>query len=292
MSEIETAPAPASTQSMNGNASEPTVADEAIAAAERIAFLAMASELARGRKVLVVDDGASALTGVAERLDSASIADLDTHANGTFDLVVADLLAAGNEEAFGIEQLARVVDAAAGAALVRLPNRPEFAPLQATLEGTFAKTLVMRQHNWVASALFDDAMFANEDPSRAVAASVRKLQAAQPGDELYTVVLAAQGEFPDFRPQLAVTRSALLRDLMTELHATRELAAQQLEERDARLQAQAEKIAELEDELTWYDEHELALRSEIEARPWAMNLLDLWGRLLRLSRRARNALNR
>lgn len=292
MSEIETAPAPLQSPSMNGNASEPTVADEAIAAAERIAFLAMASELARGRKVLVVDDGASALTGVAERLDSASIADLDTHANGTFDLVVADLLAAGNEEAFGIEQLARVVDAAGGAALVRLPNRPEFAPLQATLEGTFAKTLVMRQHNWVASALFDDAMFANEDPSRAVAASVRKLQAAQPGDELYTVVLAAQGEFPDFRPQLAVTRSALLRDLMTELHATRELAAQQLEEREARLQAQAEKIAELEDELTWYDEHELALRSEIESRPWAMNLLDLWGRLLRLSRRARNALNR
>lgn len=292
MSEIETAPAPPQGQSMNGNASEPTVADEAIAAAERIAFLAMASELARGRKVLVVDDGASALTGVAERLDSASIADLDTHASGSFDLVVADLLTAGNEETFGVEQLARVVDAAAGAALVRLPNRPEFAPLRATLEATFARTLVMRQHNWVASALFDDAMFTNEDPSRAVAASVRKLQSAQPGDELYTVVLAAQGDFPDFRPQLAVTRSALLRDLMTELHATRELAAQRLQERDARLAAQADKIAELEDELTWYDEHELALRSEIEKRPWAMNLLDLWGRLLRLSRRARNALSR
>lgn len=290
MSETETAPAPAQPQAAETAA--PTVADEAIAAAERIAFLAMASELARGRKVLVVDDGASALTGVAERLDSASIADLDTHANGTFDVVVADLLAADNESAFGVEQLARIVNESSGAALVRLPNRPEFAPLKATLESTFSRTLVMRQHNWVASALFDDAMFVNDDPSKAVAASVRKLEAAQPGDELYTVVLAAHGEFPDFRPQLAVTRSALMRDLVNELHATRELAAQQLDERDARLAQQLERIRELEDELAWYDQRELALRKQIEASPLLTQLVDIWRRLVHLSRRVRNTLKK
>lgn len=267
------------------------IADEAIAAAERIAFLAMASELARGRKVLVIDDGASALAGIAAHLDSCPIGTIGDQPEGEFDLVVADLLVADEATSAGVAQLTRVVNASSGAALVRLPNRPEFAPLRQTIESTFTRNLTMRQHNWVASALFDDAMFANDEPSKAVAASVRKLAAAEPGGELYTVVLAAQGEFPDFRPQLAVTRSLVLRNMIAELHETRERAAADLDSARADNAMQADRIRELEEELAWYDEHQLALRSEIEDRAWAMALVDLWASALVLARRARNVLH-
>lgn len=266
------------------------IADEAIAAAERIAFLAMASELARGRKVLVIDDGASALAGIAAHLDSCPIGAIDEQPEGEFDLVVADLLVADDATTAGVAQLTRVVNASTGAALVRLPNRPEFAPLRQSIESTFTRNLTMRQHNWVASALFDDAMFANDEPSKAVAASVRKLAAAEPGGELYTVVLAAQGEFPDFRPQLAVTRSLVLRNMIAELHQTRERAAVDLAAARADNAMQADRIRELEEELAWYDEHQLALRSQIEDRAWAMALVDLWARALVLARRARGVL--
>lgn len=278
---------------MNSAPTEPepeAIADEAIAAAERIAFLAMASELARGRKVLVIDDGASALAGIAAHLDSCPIGSVDAQPEGEFDLVVADLLVADEDTSAGVAQLTRVVNASNGAALVRLPNRPEFAPLRQAIESTFTRNLTMRQHNWVASALFDDAMFANDEPSKAVAASVRKLAAAEPGGELYTVVLAAQGEFPDFRPQLAVTRSLVMRNMIAELHQTRERAAVDLEAARADNAMQADRIRELEEELAWYDEHQLALRSQIEDRAWAMALVDLWASALVLARRARNVL--
>lgn len=266
------------------------VADEAVAAAERIAFLALASELARGRNVLVVDDGASALAGIAAHLDSSPIGQLETPADGAYDLVVADLLAADAEASAGVPQLSRVVSAENGIALVRLPNRPEFAPLRAALEQTFALTLSMRQHNWVSSAIFDDAMFQNDEPAKAVAASVRKLAAAEIGEELYTVVICAQKEFPDFRPQLAVTRSLVLRNLIEELVATRESAVLELADVAQQNKIQGDRIRELEEELAWYDERELALRAQIEERGWATALVDLWARALAVSRRARNVL--
>ena len=267
-----------------------TVADEAVAAAERIAFLAMASELARGRKVLVVDDGTSALAGIAAHLDSCELGALDGPADGAYELLVADLLAVDDAAKFGISQLARVVTADRGIALVRMPNRPEFAPLRQQIEAHFARTLQMRQHNWVASALFDDAMFANDEPSKAVAASVRKLAAAEPGEELYTVVLAAQAEFPEFRPQLAVTRSLVLRNMIAELNATKQRAEHEIAGVKAENAMQADRIRELESELAWYDEHELALRAAIEKRGWAAALVNLWARGIVLFRRARNVL--
>jgi hypothetical protein len=264
---------------LNGSAhapEPPAIADEAVAQAERIAFLALASELARGRKVLVVDDGASALTGIAAHLDSTELSGLDGPEAGIYDLVVADLILADDNAAFGVSQLARVVGQSEGVALIRVPNRPEFAPLLETFNESFARTLTMRQHNWVASALLDDAMFANDDPSRAVAASVRKMAAAEPGEELYNVVIGAQGAFPDFRPQLAMTRSVVLRELVAELQAERERAVADLADLTARNGEQAARIRALEEELAWYDENKLAIRGTVESKGWARTLLGLW----------------
>jgi hypothetical protein len=268
----------------------PAIADEAVAAAERIAFLALASELARGRNVLVVDDGATALAGIAAHLDSTEIGSLDTPADGAYDLVVADLVVADQGASFGVPRLARIVNAEAGIALLRVPNRPEFASLVETFKSTFARTLTLRQHNWVASALLDDAMFANDDPSRAVAASVRKMAAAQPGDELYNVVIGAHGAFPDFRPQLAMTRSVVLREMIAELQITRERAEAELVEAKAENVEQAARVRQLEEELAWYDEHNLAVRETVESKPWAMSLLKTWSSVVSILGRVRNVL--
>lgn len=277
-------------QTPAGTPAPPAIADEAVAAAERIAFLALASELARGRSVLVVDDGASALAGIAAHLDSTEISALDTPADGAYDLVVADLIAADDGAVFGVPQLSRVVNAEAGVALLRVPNRPEFAPLVTSFKLAFERTLTLRQHNWVSSALLDDAMFVNDDPSRAVAASVRKMAAAQPGDELYNVVIGAHGAFPDFRPQLAMTRSVVLREMIAELQITRERAEAELVEAKLENTEQAARIRELEEELAWYDEHNLAVRAAVESKPWASNLLSLWSTFVSITSRARNVL--
>ncbi|MGH2959822.1 MAG: hypothetical protein ACRDKE_09470 [Solirubrobacterales bacterium] len=268
----------------------PAIADEAVAAAERIAFLALASELARARKVLVVDDGASALAGIAAHLDSTAIGELANAEAGSYELVVADLIAADEGTIAGVPQLAGLVNAEAGIALLRVPNRPEFAPLLESFKASFARSLTLRQHNWVASALLDDAMFANDDPSRAVAASVRKMAAAQPGDELYNVVIGAHGAFPDFRPQLAMTRSVVMREMIAELQITRERAESQLAEAKTVNAEQDDRIRQLEEELAWYDEHNLAVRGTVEKKPWAMTLLSLYSTIVSIASRARNVL--
>ncbi|MBI2691013.1 MAG: hypothetical protein HYX29_03595 [Solirubrobacterales bacterium] len=269
----------------------PAIADEAVAAAERIAFLALASELARGRNVLVVDDGASALAGIAAHLDSTAIGELPGADSGAYELVVADLIAADEFTIAGVPQLAGLVNAEAGIALLRVPNRPEFAPLLESFTASFARSLTLRQHNWVASALLDDAMFANDDPSRAVAASVRKMAAAQPGDELYNVVIGAHGAFPDFRPQLAMTRSVVMREMIAELQLTRERAESQLADAQAVNAEQDVRIRQLEEELAWYDENKLAIRATVEQKPWAMTLLSIYSSVMSLAARVRNVLN-
>lgn len=267
------------------------IADEAVAAAERIAFLALASELARGRNVLVVDDGASALAGIAAHLDSTAIGELASAEAGSYELVVADLIAADEGTIAGVPQLAGLVNSEAGIALLRVPNRPEFAPLLESFTASFARSLTLRQHNWVASALLDDAMFANDDPSRAVAASVRKMAAAQPGDELYNVVIGAHGAFPDFRPQLAMTRSVVMREMIAELQLTRERAESQLADAQAVNSEQDARIRQLEEELAWYDENKLAIRGTVEQKPWAMSLLSIYSSVVSLAARVRNVLN-
>lgn len=259
------------------------VADPEVAAAERIAFLALASELARSRKVLVVDDGASALAGIAAHLDSCSLAELAASESASYELIVADLTGADPAATAGINELSRIADAGSGIALVRLPNRPEFAPLLDALTQSFARQLILRQHNWISSALFDDAMFTNDDPSRAVAASVRKLAAAAIEEDLYNVVVVSHGAFPQFRPQLALTRSPALKQVLAELDAARteaDVVRQKQAENDrghAEESARREaRIRELEEELAWYDENQLALRETVEANGFARTVLTIW----------------
>jgi hypothetical protein len=280
----------ASAQPEAASAPSPDADDEAVIRAERIAFLSLASDLARERNVLVIDDGASALAGIAAHLDSTPIGELGGAADGAYDLVVADVLNADQGSFDGAAQLARIVAPETGFILMRVPNTPAFAPLVATVSGAFANVRTLRQHNWVASALFDDAAFAWDNPSQAAVASLRKLAGAAPGEELYTLVLAGHGDLPATVPHLAVTRSAAMRDLIEELHNERERAAAELASLQAENDAQADRIRELDAQVAWFDEHELNLRDSIESRPWALKLLGFWTRSVSIARRAKNAL--
>ncbi|MGH2906712.1 MAG: hypothetical protein ACRDKI_08065 [Solirubrobacterales bacterium] len=284
--------APAAINGRVGEAPESNdpFSDEAMLRAERIAFLSLASDLARDRNVLVVDDGASALAGIAAHLDSLPAAELADAESGAYELVVADLMAADAASVNGAAQLARITESENGLALMRVPNTDDFKPLIATIASSFANHRTIRQHNWVASALFDDAAFAWDNPSQAAVASLRKLAGAQPGEELYTLVLAGHGELPATVPHLAVTRSAVLKDLVADLQAERDRAAAEIAELKAEREAQADRIRELDSQLAWFDENELNLREAIEKRGWATALLNFWARSVSIAKRAKGAL--
>jgi hypothetical protein len=266
--------------------------DEDLQRAERMAFFALASELTRGRQVLVVENGDGVLAHVAEHFDSRAVGELAAVADGGYTAVVADISAADDDIAASAPHFARIVEASSGVALIRVPNRPELAGIRDAIAAGFANTRALRQHNWVASALFDDAQFAADDPGNAIPASLRKLAAAEPGEELYTLLLCGHGELPATPPQLALTRSAALRQLVDQLHRERETAKLALEEQRAINATQERRLAELELEMAWLDEHELTLRESAERHPWLMRLLVARAGGVTLWRRARNFLNR
>ena len=54
--------------------------------------------------------------------------------------------------------------------------------------------------------------------------------------------------------------------------------------------AQAARVRELEEELAWYDEHNLALRGAVESKPWAMTLVSFWSSAVSITNRVRNVL--
>lgn len=278
--------------SAQDSSSSQTHTDAAIPATERIAFLSLAAALAKGRRVLVVDDGASSLSGIAAHLDSVTLAEAPGMTGAGYEMLVADLADTGGAAADAVSAFAGMLDAEAGFALVRLPNSPHFRQLHEQLKAAFAQTSELRQHNWVASAVLTDAQFSAGDPSRAAATTLRKAAAAAPGEELYTIVLAGNGALPRVRPHVALTRSRTLRELTDELERVREAARLAAAEAAAAAAAQHDVIRELQEQIAWLDEWELNLRERIEQRPWALSLVKAWARFVVLARRAKNVLRR
>lgn len=259
--------------------------------AERIAFLSLAAELAKGLNVLVVDGGGGSLAGIAEHLDSVELEALPEKAGADYEMLVADLPADGGVAAQTVAAIAATLDPRRGFALVRVPNTAANAAVREHLSSAFTNSTGLRQANWIASAVLTDDLFALGDPAHAAAGTLRKGAEAKPGQELYTIVLAAHGELPKLRPQLALTRSPELRELTDELERTRLAAATAADQAQARAAQQDEIIRELQEEIAWLDEHELNLRVKIEKRPWALTLVGVWARFVGLVRRAKAKLS-
>jgi SAM-dependent methyltransferase len=122
-----------------------------------------------------------------------------------------------------LDELARVL-AADGLLVISSPNRAVYPPgnphhhheylpeeLEAALGERLANVRLFRQHDWLASAVLDDAAFAAEGDVPRLAAS--KAVGREPGTELYTVALASDGRLPSPRGLGVLTQTLELREL-------------------------------------------------------------------------------
>jgi len=88
---------------------------------------------------------------------------------------------------------------------VYLPGNPhhvhEYTPseLHAALTKRFRHVTLYRQHQWITSLVTDDAGLWTQSSGVEIAASVRKVASVAPGEEVYTIAVAADGPLPAMR---------------------------------------------------------------------------------------------
>lgn len=135
---------------------------------------------------------------------------------GRFDLVVCfEVIEHVDEQDRAIAELARVL-APGGVLAISSPNRGvypggnphhlhEYVPdeLRAALAEHFAHVELRRQHDWVASAVLDDAEVADAALAD-LALGVGKTTALQPASETYTIALAGQAPLPAARGRVVL----------------------------------------------------------------------------------------
>jgi 2-polyprenyl-3-methyl-5-hydroxy-6-metoxy-1,4-benzoquinol methylase len=180
---------------------------------------------ANAREVIGVDVAADVLKAVKARmpesveLREADVSNLPFDA-GTFDVIVCfEVIEHVEDAAAALDELARVL-AEDGVLAISSPNRDAYMPgnphhqyefvpeeFAETLRKRFANIRLYRQADWITSAVLDDGLhgFEGEKPLREV--QLRKSVAAEAGDELYTLALAANGAIPE-SPASAVLGSA------------------------------------------------------------------------------------
>jgi ubiquinone/menaquinone biosynthesis C-methylase UbiE len=180
-----------------------------------------------------------------------------------FDLVVCfeaieHLDEADQERA--LDELARVL-VPGGVLAISSPNRDvynpgnphhlhEYTPVEFTgaLRRRFANVTLLRQHNWIASAIFDDETSADDRANDVEGVHFSKVVAVEPGRESFTLALASDGPTPAMNPEMVATSTVEVRwwiEKWEEQHA----ALQELRERaeDARLDAR--RVVELREQL-------------------------------------------
>jgi ubiquinone/menaquinone biosynthesis C-methylase UbiE len=188
-----------------------------------------------------------------------------------------------------VAELARVLRPD-GTLLISSPNRGVYPPgnpfhakeldaaeFESLLRSSFAEVRLLRQHNWITSAVLDDAGFATADPEAGLELRTGKLVAKQAGEELYTV--AACGHSGAAVPtQLGMLTHGLeVRRWIDELdHRAGEIAALRqalaatekdlLEVRDARSIA----MARLERQTYWLERGRIDLDAWMARRPFRL----------------------
>ena len=207
-----------------------------------------------------------------------------------------------------VAELARVLRPG-GLLVISSPNRSEYPPgnpfhvheltadeFRALLAGAFADVRLLRQHNWIASAILDDEAFAAADPATPLETRVRKLQGREPGRELYTLAICGDGplEHVAAGAETALTHGLEVRRWLEEIRAllrlgdelaqTRQALAdserQLLELRDSR----SAEMARLERQAYWLERAHVDLDAWMSRR-WVRALARVAMAALRLRRR-------
>jgi SAM-dependent methyltransferase len=289
--------------------------------AEHLARYRWAAELVKGKRVLdagcgtgygselLAREGAAEVVGVdvddevvegakntesgGATFASADIRDLPADL-GRFDAVICfEVLEHIDEPETALDALAAVLRPD-GLLVVSSPNRDVYPPgnpyhkheflpaeLAQALSARFAHVRLVRQHDWLAAALFEDEDFARLE---ALPAAVAKSAPGEPGKELYSVGLASNVPLPPAPPFVMLTHTAdlkwwqeLLQGLREELDAkSRHVSDLErwLEQRDAELKEAAANNVEL---------HEV-IRSMQATRVWRLGAA-YWNLRDRLFRR-------
>lgn len=212
--------------------------------AEHVARYTWAGALAAGKRVLdagcgtgygselLARSGATEVVGIdidaetvaaAERaapqaaFEVADIRDLPA-AIGEFDLIVCfEVLEHLDDPTIALDRLAEALRPD-GVLVVSSPNRDvyppgnpfhrhEFTPdeLAQELEGRFGHSKLVRQQDWLATALFEDIDFTRAE---GVAVEVAKAVPGEPGRELYSIGLAGNSPLPPTPPFVLLTTTA------------------------------------------------------------------------------------
>lgn len=220
----------------------PETMREMLVAAEHLARYRWAAGLALGRRVLdagcgvgygsalLAEAGAEDVVGVdvaAAVVDAArkderpglSFARADVghlpFADGSFDLITCfELIEHVEDAAAVLGELARVL-APGGVLAISSPNRDRYPPgnphhvrefstgeLRALLAETFPEVRLLVQHQWIASAVMEEAHALGDGPGELTATTAAPRTA---GSETYTVALAGRGVLPEPPPVAVFT---------------------------------------------------------------------------------------
>jgi len=185
-----------------------------------------------------------------------------------------------------VAELARVLRPG-GMLLISSPNRGVYPPgnpfheqeltaaeFEALLRSSFSHVALMRQHNWIVSAVLGDDAFATGDARSDVDLRTGKLIGKQPGEELYTLAVCGHTEASSPQQVGLLTHGLEVRRWIDELdrrageiaELRRTLAATEqelLEVRDARSVA----MAQLERQVYWLERGKIDLDAWMRRRP-------------------------
>jgi ubiquinone/menaquinone biosynthesis C-methylase UbiE len=219
--------------------------------AEHLARYAWAAQLVPGRRVLdagcglgygtalLANAGASTVTGVDVAAAVVEVArgrvpagvelvEGDVHElpfpDGSFDAVVCfEVIEHVEDSARVIGELARVL-APGGVLLVSSPNRDVYVPgnphhvheftpeeLRAALQERLAEVRLVRQHQWIASAVLGDEAHAADGLELLPGLRAHKAAGVPAGEETYTIALASDHPLPDVSPAAVFAGDAEVR---------------------------------------------------------------------------------
>jgi SAM-dependent methyltransferase len=189
-----------------------------------------------------------------------------------------------------------------GVLIASSPNRAQYPPgnpyhvrelvpdeLERLMRDAFLEVTLFRQHNWLASAVLDDAAFAAAAGGPPIEA--RKVQGRRPGDELYTLVVASDAPVEAPPAKALLTHGLEVRRWMDEIDRhkrehvrTREaLAATEREVLELRDRHSIE-MARLEKQTYWLERGQIDLDALMQ-RPLMRFAFKVTARLLRIRRR-------
>ena len=232
---------------------------EGMVAAEHLCRYWWAAQFAPGRRVLdagcgigygsnmLAEAGAAEVHGVdiAEPVIEAAaqgagpgvtfttgdVAALDLDADSSDLVVCFEVIEHVEDTDVVLDELARVL-APGGLLLISSPNRDRYVPgnphhryeflpdeLKAELGRRFKQVRLLRQHDWLGSAILEDGAFGGAGGAPIDGLEVRKLVGHEPGAETYTLALASDGELPASAMPLTLTHTMELRQWMEHFHA-------------------------------------------------------------------------